>query len=138
MDKKKYIALMQEYENIVQDKHFNTHFYNKERLNELKSSIIRQLSYHQKRCMVEIESFLLKRRYPLPFDNYELLMEANNMYVSLMEKIEHEESIQGYEYEKCYIELHFRLFIFKQVVILFVIYGLVEITRWCLGYFGSL
>lgn len=139
---------MQEYENIIEDKHFNTHFYNKERLEELKTLINRQLFYHQKKCELEIVSHLRYRMRTFPLSNlrgtfpsgtFELqLMEAKNMYVPLMEKTEHEESIQGYEYEKCYIEWHLGSFKLKQVVILFVIYGFVMIARWGLGYFGLL
>jgi hypothetical protein len=30
------MVLIQKYENLIEDKHFNTYFYNKERLGELK------------------------------------------------------------------------------------------------------
>jgi len=148
MNKKRYMALMQEYENIIENKHFNTHFYNKERLEELKILLNRHLLYHQKKCELAIVSHLRYRmrifplrnlRDPFPSGTFELqLMEAKNMYNPLIEKIDHEESIQGYEYEKCYIEWHCGSFNLKQVMIIFVIYGVIMLARWCLGYFGLL
>lgn len=136
---------MREYENIIEDKRFNTHFYNKERLEELKKLIIRQLFYHQKKCAVEILSHLKYRMKTFFFRSQigaipsltELqLIEAKNMYVQLIEKIEHEESIQDYEYERCYIESYCGPFKLKQVLIIFVICTVVVLARWCLGYFG--
>lgn len=135
MNKKGYLALMQEYERIIEDKYFNPHFYNKQRLEELKKLINHQLSHHEKICRVEIESQYRSGLFPC--NAFELeLMEAENMYDPLMQKVEQEESIQGYEYEKCYIEWRYGPFKLKHIMILYLVLGFVMMVRWCLVYFG--
>ena len=135
MNKKGYLALMQEYESIIEDKHFNPHFYNKQRLEELKKLINNQLSRHEKMCRIEIESRY--RRGLFPRNAFALeLMEVVHMYAPLMQKVEHGESIQGYEYKKCYIEWRYGPFKLKHIMTLYLILGFVMMVRWCLVYFG--
>jgi uncharacterized protein YbcC (UPF0753/DUF2309 family) len=137
MNKKEYLALMHEYENIIEDKHFNPHFYNKHRLEELIKQINHQLSYHEKKCLIEMQS--QQRKGLFGSNAFELgLIEAKHMYAPLMQRIKDGESIQSFEYEKCYMELRIGPFKVKHILILYIIGYLALIVRWYLSYFGFL
>lgn len=109
---------MKEYESIIEEKRFNLSFYNEQKLEELKKEIINLLLIHKMRC---------------PY-----LSEVEDMYAPLMKRIEDGESIQDYEYEKCYMDLYIGPFKAYYFLILCLAGGVALIIRWCLNYIGLL
>lgn len=104
MNKKKFLNLIQEYQIIIDDREFNPNFYNEKRLNELKEIISRQLIIYKMRCPP--------------------LSELEYTYAAILQKIRAGESIEGYDYEKCYIEFYVGPLTLKQLKILMIIFTL--------------
>lgn len=117
MNKKNYLALIQEYESTIEEKCFNPNFYNGQRLEELKEIIIHQLSIHEHRCLNQ---------------------DVRCMYAPLVQRIKDGESIQGYEYEKCYMELYIGPLKLNHFLFLLLMGGLALVVRSCLSYLGLL
>jgi len=101
MNKKRYMEKIQEYEQIIQEKSFNSNFYNKKRLDELKTVLIQQLSRNRRIC------------------EYELNYSASRMNFWLMDAIENERSIQAINYGEYYIEPKFYGLSFKNWLYIF-------------------
>jgi hypothetical protein len=121
MNKKDYLNLVQEYESTIEEKRFNLNYYSEIRLEELKKIINRELSYHQGKCLANN------------------VQEVRHLYAPIMQKIKNGESIQSFNYEKCYIDssiIYVGPFKLKQILILQLIGGLAFIARWCLSYLG--
>lgn len=117
MNRKKYLEFIQEYESTIEEKCFNPNFYNGQRLEELKEIIIHLLSKHKHRCLNQ---------------------EVSCIYASLIQRIKDEKSIQGFEYEKCYIELYIGPLKLNHFLFLLLMGWLVLVVRSCLSCIGLL
>ena len=117
MNKKNYLALLQEYENIIKEKSFNANFYNVQRLEELKGEIILQLSIYKQRCLDQ---------------------KMRSMYAPLVQRIKDGESIQDYEYEKCYMELYVGPLKLKHFLIILLMGEIIIVVKSCLSYLNLL
>jgi len=105
------MELMQEYEQIIKEKSFNSDFYDKERLDELKKVLIQQFLRNQIIC------------------ERNLFYSTSRANFWLMDAIENERSIQAINYEEYYIEpkyygLSFKnwLYIFGSLAILYFLF----------------
>lgn len=103
MNKKKYYELIEKYKKLVEEKDFNSGFYNCGEFEKCKIDLIEFISLSNRKLMADC-FYRMKRRGFLNFERPVLEQEKNHKLRTLYEKISNEQQLSDEDYEDTYLK----------------------------------